>query len=115
MLKLINVPKFSAKNPSSYQFSLNFYCQTHPLPQIHDQNPSKPFCVPKFRDFWGNDPPMCVHFRFKTHPCSSSIRIYENMRVPPEDFLIFEIHFEKYLQNMKNEMIKMKKTHPKEF
>ena len=44
------------------------------------QNPSM---YQNFTIFGGNDPPMYVHFRFKTNSCTSSIRIHENMWVPP--------------------------------
>ena len=86
--------KILCSNPSMYQ---NFLLITHPVtkfhsifivkpihvPKIHAQNPSKPIYVPKFHDFLENDPPMSVHFRFKTHPCTSIIRIHENIWVPP--------------------------------
>ena len=101
--------KFFCSKPILLPILFSFYCQTHPCTK---NSSSKPIHVPKFHDFFRkwpthvrtsafqnpsmyqnftilveNDPPMYVHFRFKTHPCTSSIRIHENMWVPPRVFV----------------------------
>ncbi len=76
IVKPIHVPKIHAQNPSMYQNFTNFRKITHPCLYI---SLSKPIHVPKFKVFGENDPPMYVHVRFKIHPCTSSIRIHENM------------------------------------
>ena len=81
--------KFSCSNPSMYQFFcskpiklpilFSFYCQTHPCTK---NSSSKPIHVPNFRDFLENDPPICVHQPFKTHPCTKISRFWGKMTHP---------------------------------
>ena len=62
------------------QFFANFCSWTHLSTKILRSNPS---IYQNFTLFLENDPPIYLHQPFKTHPSTSSIRIHENMWVPP--------------------------------
>ena len=64
---------FFPQNPSSYQFYSVFIVKPIHVPKIQAQNPSM---YRNLMIFLENDPPMCVHQPFKTHPCTKISRFW---------------------------------------
>ena len=106
----IHLPKLSAQTHPSTIFFVNFCSWTHLSTKIWRSNPSiyhflpifafEPIYLPKFYAqnpsiyqiftlfFWKMTHPSILHQPFKTHPTTSSIRIHENMWVPPPGIIL---------------------------